>query len=153
MATAVVNPQSKIFARVITSTANKIGGSELVFKRISAAKALRESIFTDPYYRLIKSEADQMPGTIIDRFGDFFVVQPNSVWAENNLDNITDALVELFNPEGIIKNANSRARTLEGLDECSLLIHGSVPATPLQVPINGAIYMADLNHGQKTGLF
>jgi 23S rRNA (cytosine1962-C5)-methyltransferase len=149
----VVNPKSKIFARVITKTANKIAGSELVFKRISAAKALRESIFTDPYYRLINSEADQMPGTIIDRFGDFFVIQPNSVWAENNLDNITDALVELFNPEGIIKNANSRARTLEGLDDCSLLIHGSVPTTPLQVPMNGAIYMADLNYGQKTGLF
>jgi 23S rRNA (cytosine1962-C5)-methyltransferase len=153
LATAVVNPKSKIFARVITKTANKIGGSELVFKRISAAKALREGIFTDPYYRLINSEADQMPGTIIDRFGDFFVIQPNSVWAENNLDNITDALVELFNPEGIIKNANSRARTLEGLDDCSLLIHGSVPTTPLQVPMNGAIYMADLNYGQKTGLF
>ena len=122
LATAVVNPKSKIFARVITKTANKIGGSELVFKRISAAKALREGIFTDPYYRLINSEADQMPGTIIDRFGDFFVIQPNSVWAENNLDNITDALVELFNPEGVIKNANSRARTLEGLDDCSLLI-------------------------------
>ena len=57
---------------MITKTANKIGGSELVFKRISAAKALREGIFTDPYYRLINSEADQMPGTIIDRFGDFF---------------------------------------------------------------------------------
>ena len=153
LATAVVNPKSKIFARVITKTDNKILGSELVFKRISAAKALRESIFTDPYYRLINSEADQMPGTIIDRFGNFFVIQPNSVWAENNLDNITDALVELFNPEGVIKNANSRARTLECLDDCSLLIHGSVPTTPLQVPMNGAIYMADLNYGQKTGLF
>ena len=86
LATAVVNPKSKVFARVITKTANKIGGSELVFKRISAAKALREGIFTDPYYRLINSEADQVPGTIIDRFGDFFVIQPNSVWAENNLD-------------------------------------------------------------------
>ena len=153
LATVVVNPKSKIFARVITQTANKIGSSELVFDRISAAKALRESIFTDPYYRLINSEADQMPGTIIDRFGDFFVIQPNSVWSENNLENIADVLIKLFNPEGIIKNANSRARTLEGLDDFSLLIHGSVPTIPLQVPMNGAIYMADLNCGQKTGLF
>ena len=153
LATVVVNPKSKIFARVITQSVNKIGSSELVFDRISAAKALRESIFTDPYYRLINSEADQMPGTIIDRFGDFFVIQPNSVWSENNLENIADVLIKLFNPEGIIKNANSRARTLEGLDDSSLLIHGSVPTIPLQVPMNGAIYMADLNYGQKTGLF
>ena len=153
LATVVVNPKSKIFARVITKTANKIIGSELIFKRVSAAKALRESIFKDPYYRLVNSEADQMPGTIIDRFGGFFVIQPNSVWSENNLEAIIDTLVELFNPEGIIKNANSRGRTLEGLDDFSLLIHGSAPTTPLKVPMNGAIYMADLNHGQKTGLF
>ncbi len=153
LVTAVVNPNSKIFARVLTNTAEQIVETELILKRISIAKALRESIFADPYYRLINSEADQMPGTIIDRFGDFFVIQPNSVWSENNLKNISDALVELFNPEGIIKNANSRARTLEGLDDCSLLVHGSAPNTPFKVPMNGAIYMADLNFGQKTGLF
>ena len=78
---------------MITKTANKIICSELIFKRVSAAKALRESIFKDPYYRLVNSEADQMPGTIIDRFGGFFVIQPNSVWSENNLETIIDTLV------------------------------------------------------------
>jgi 23S rRNA (cytosine1962-C5)-methyltransferase len=101
----------------------------------------------------VNSEADQMPGTVIDRFGSFFVVQPNSVWSENNLEDITKALVQLFKPEGIFKNSNSRARALEGLDDRSLLVHGSLPSAPLEVPMNGAIYMADLNHGQKTGLF
>ena len=153
LATAVVNSKSKIFARVISKNNKNIVGSELVLKRISAAKLLRESFFKDPYYRLINSEADRMPGTIIDRFGDFFVIQPNSVWSENNLENITEALKQLFNPKGIIKNSNSRARMLEGLDDCSLLLHGFIPKTPIKVPMNGAVYMADLNHGQKTGLF
>ena len=71
LATAVVNSKSKIFARVISKNNKNIVGSELVLKRISAAKLLRESFFKDPYYRLINSEADRMPGTIIDRFGDF----------------------------------------------------------------------------------
>ena len=153
LATAVVNPNSKIFARVLTNTAKRVKESELVLKRINKAKSLRDSIFKEPYYRLVNSEADQMPGTIIDRFGSFFVIQLNSVWSENNLENITKVLVQLFNPDGIFKNSNSRARALEGLDDRSLIVHGSLPSVPLEVPMNGAIYMADLNQGQKTGLF
>ena len=153
LATAVVNPNSKIFARVLTNTAKQVKESELVLKRINKAKSLRDSIFKEPYYRLVNSEADQMPGTIIDRFGSFFVIQLNSVWSENNLENITSVLVQLFNPDGIFKNSNSRARALEGLDDRSLIVHGSLPSVPLEVPMNGAIYMADLNQGQKTGLF
>lgn len=153
LATAVVNPNSKIFARVLTNTAKRVKESELVLKRINKAKSLRDSIFKEPYYRLVNSEADQMPGTIIDRFGSFFVIQLNSVWSENNLENITSVLVQLFNPDGIFKNSNSRARALEGLDDRSLIVHGSLPSVPLEVPMNGAIYMADLNQGQKTGLF
>ena len=153
LATAVVNPNSKIFARVLTNTPKRVEESELVLKRINKAKSLRDSIFKEPYYRLVNSEADQMPGTIIDRFGSFFVIQLNSVWSENNLENITKVLVQLFNPDGIFKNSNSRARALEGLDDRSLIVHGSLPSAPLEVPMNGAIYMADLNQGQKTGLF
>jgi 23S rRNA (cytosine1962-C5)-methyltransferase len=153
LATAVVNPNSKIFARVLTNTPKRVEESELVLKRINKAKSLRDSIFKEPYYRLVNSEADQMPGTIIDRFGSFFVIQLNSVWSENNLENITKVLVQIFNPDGIFKNSNSRARALEGLDDRSLIVHGSLPSAPLKVPMNGAIYMADLNQGQKTGLF
>ena len=153
LATAVVNPNSRIFARVLTNTPKRVEESELVLKRINKAKSLRDSIFKEPYYRLVNSEADQMPGTIIDRFGSFFVIQLNSVWSENNLENITKVLVQLFNPDGIFKNSNSRARALEGLDDRSLIVHGSLPSAPLEVPMNGAIYMADLNQGQKTGLF
>lgn len=153
LATAVVNPNSKIFARVLTNTPKRVEESELVLKRINKAKSLRDSIFKEPYYRLVNSEADQMPGTIIDRFGSFFVIQLNSVWSENNLENITKVLVQLFNPDGIFKNSNSRARALEGLDDRSLIVHGSLPSAPLEVLMNGAIYMADLNQGQKTGLF
>lgn len=153
LATAVVNPNSKIFARVLTNTPKRVEESELVLKRINKAKSLRDSIFKEPYYRLVNSEADQMPGTIIDRFGSFFVIQLNSVWSENNLENITKVLVQLFNPDGIFKNSNSRARALEGLDDRSLIVHGSLPSVPLEVSMNGAIYMADLNQGQKTGLF
>ena len=149
LATAVVNPNSKIFARVLTNTPKRVEESELVLKRINKAKSLRDSIFKEPYYRLVNSEADQMPGTIIDRF----VIQLNSVWSENNLENITKVLVQLFNPDGIFKNSNSRARALEGLDDRSLIVHGSLPSVPLEVSMNGAIYMADLNQGQKTGLF
>ena len=96
LATAVVNPKSKIFARVITKTANKIGGSELVFKRISAAKALREGIFTEPYYRLINSAADQMPDsywiqTILKGKGSMPAVRITEEQAQIVIDYIRDS--------------------------------------------------------------
>jgi 23S rRNA (cytosine1962-C5)-methyltransferase len=53
----------------------------------------------------------------------------------------------------VLKNAGGRTRTLEGLDDVSTVLAGDAPDAALPVPMNGAIYMADLTGGQKTGLF
>ena len=113
---------------------------------------LRKTLYDAPFYRLIHAEADGLPGVIIDRFGDAFVVQPNAAWADRMMPEITSALEQLFSPNIILKNASGRARSLEGLNDENIFIKGSSDA-PLEVKMNDAIYMADISGGQKTGLF
>merc|ERR1712137_259556 len=70
-----------------------------------------------------------------------------------HIDALTAALVEQTGVRHVLKNASGRTRSLEGLDDVSGVLHGEAPSAPVQVPMNGAIYMADLTGGQKTGLF
>ena len=56
------------------------------------ALALRERLYDKPFYRLIHAEADGLPGTIIDRFGDAAVIQPNAAWADRMIGELADAL-------------------------------------------------------------
>jgi 23S rRNA (cytosine1962-C5)-methyltransferase len=89
---------------------------------------------------------------IIDRFGDAAVIQPNAAWSEVMIDDLAAALCEVTGVTTVLKNASGRARTLEGLGEETVLLRGSLEA-PIEVPMNGATYLADLLGGQKTGLF
>ena len=153
LALVAVNPASRIMARVLDrDPAAKI--DQAWFEaRIARALALRQKLFDNPFYRLVHAEADGLPGVIIDRFGDTVVIQPNAAWAERHLTELTAALIGVTGVAHVLKNASGRARGLEGLDEGRALLHGHAPDGPLQVPMNGAIYLADLLEGQKTGLF
>ena len=152
IAAVAVNPNSKIFARVLDmNTTVKIDHTWIASK-LARAQETRSALFDAPFYRLVHAEADGMPGVIIDRFGDVAVIQPNAAWAEQRLDELADALTDVTGVTTIVKNASGRARSLEGLDDISAVIRGTV-SKPVPVPMNGATYMADLLGGQKTGLF
>jgi len=146
------NGESKITGRIMDLDVNAIIDTNWIVKKLESAFALRKTLYDAPFYRLIHAEADGLPGVIIDRFGDAFVVQPNAAWADRMMPEITSALEQLFSPKIILKNASGRARSLEGLNDENIFIKGSSDA-PLEVKMNDAIYMADISGGQKTGLF
>lgn len=154
MALVAVNPNSRIMARVLDrDMAATIDGAWLKNK-IIAALDLRARLYETPFYRLIHAEADGLPGVVIDRFGAVAVIQPNAAWAERLLPELTEALLtHVPGLTTVIKNAGGRTRVLEGLDDVNAVLAGEMPEAPLPVPMNGAIYMADLAQGQKTGLF
>lgn len=147
-----VNPESKIIARVMDPDPQVRIGPDWIAARLQRALALRERLFDAPFYRLVHAEADGLPGTIIDRFGDAAVIQPNAAWAERMVEEIAAALREVAGVSTVVLNGQGRARGLEGLPERMELLSGEVPG-PVEVPMNGAIYLADLTQGQKTGLF
>ncbi len=152
LATVTVNTASKIIARVL----DRDPGAEItqawLTARLAHAQALRERLFDAPFYRLVHAEADGLPGVIIDRFGDTAVIQPNAAWAEAHIEALAAALAEVTGVTTIVKNGSGRARGLEGLAEEMVVLKGAV-AGPIEVPMNGALYMADVMGGQKTGLF
>ncbi|NOR30556.1 MAG: methyltransferase domain-containing protein [Sulfitobacter sp.] len=153
MGIVAVNPLSKIFCRMLDQNSEAVIDQRWFATHIARALQLREQLYDAPFYRLIHAEADGLPGVIIDRFGDTAVVQPNAAWADVHIDALVAALVAVTGIKNVLKNASGRTRTLEGLDDVSSVLHGQAPDGPLPVPMNGAIYMADLTGGQKTGIF
>lgn len=147
-----VNNRSRIIARMLDRDPEATIDTAWFAARIKTALDMRSKIYAQPFYRLIHAEADGLPGVVIDRFGDAAVVQPNAAWAEIHLEALVEALVQVTGVSVVVKNGSGRSRGLEGLPEETLLVRGTLDA-PVQVPMNGAVYMADLIGGQKTGLF
>jgi len=148
-----VNVKSKIIARMLDRDPEAVIDQAWFAARIDRALAHRARLYPQPFYRLVHAEADGLPGVVIDRFGEVAVVQPNAAWAEMLLEPLVAALVAVTGVTTVIKNGSGRARGLEGLDEEIVVIRGTAPEGPVKVPMNGAVYMADLIGGQKTGLF
>jgi len=152
LALVTVNTKSKIIARVLDRDPGAVIDQAWFAARLSRAMQMRARLFDAPYYRLIHAEADGLPGVVIDRFGDTAVVQPNAAWAEDHIDALVAALVEVAGVKTVVKNGTGRSRSLEGLTEETVVMCGAV-AGPIDVPMNGAVYKADVLGGQKTGIF
>ncbi len=152
VAQVAFHPGSKIACRVLERDRSASIDAAWLAAKLRFALAHRERMFETPFYRLVHAEADGLPGLIIDRFGDVLVVQPNAAWIDALMDELADAIVQVFGDITIIKNASGRARGLEGLSDESAVLRGSVDGA-IAVSMNGATYMADVLGGQKTGLF
>ena len=153
LALIAFNAQSRLIGRVLDHDLSAAIDTDWFKNRLSIALELRDRVFDRPYYRWIHAEADGLPGLVIDRFNDAVVVQPNAAWVDGMLPELVSAIQSVA-PEikTIVKNASGRARRLEGLDDETEILTGSIDG-PIPVPMNNATYMADLTGGQKTGLF
>ncbi len=147
-----VNPKSKIIARMLDRDPEAQIDADWFAARLRRALSLRARLYGEPFYRLVHAEADGLPGVVIDRFGDVAVIQPNAAWAEAHLAALTAALKAVTGVDTVVKNGTGRSRGLEGLTEETVVLDGLIGG-PLAVPMNGAVYMADVLGGQKTGLF
>lgn len=153
LALVAVNPNSRIMGRVLDRNPEAVIDLAWFREKIARALALRARLYPHPFYRLVHAEADGLPGVVIDRFGDIAVIQPNAAWADRLIDLLAEAVRLETGVSTVMKNASGRARGLEGLDDVSAILSGNAPTDPVQVPMNGATYLADLVGGQKTGLF
>jgi len=153
LAIGTASVEAKIGFRVLDRDPGATLDGDWLRARLSAALALRARLFDAPFYRLVHAEGDALPGLIVDRFGDVLVLQPNAIWLEDRLDEITAILTDLTGATTVIKNGQSRVRAQEGLPEESATLTGTAPDAALPVQMAGATYLADVTGGQKTGLF
>ena len=102
--------------------------------------------------RLVWSESDDLPGVVVDRFGDTLVVQVQTLAMEQRSGLIGDALAELLKPAEIIFRNDAPIRRLEGLP---LEVHTRSGRAwePRWMRIGGFEYWLDLQGGQKTGFY
>lgn len=149
---ATFNPHSLICARLISRDWQTTVDTALFKARLSAAADLRHRLFGTPHYRLAHSEADSLPGLIVDRYGDIFSIQANTAGMDRLIPLVVEALTELFAPAAIVLRNDSSARTLEHLPREQSVALGIVEG-PVALTENGVTYLADVTTGQKTGWF
>ena len=146
-----INHLSKILVRIFIRD-DRTDEREIFMERLKRANAYRETLGYDNCYRLCFAEADDLPALIVDRYGDYLVVQCLSLGSDQRREMITDCLVDLFHPKGIYERSDVTVRRKEGLEERKALLYGEVPdACPIVE--NGIKMLVDVKNGQKTGYF
>jgi 23S rRNA (cytosine1962-C5)-methyltransferase len=152
LAHALYSDRSEIALRVLTRGAEP-AGLDTLRARLAQAIEFRRSLRIDATaYRLVHGEADLLPSLVIDRYGDYLVLQALSQGIDRMVPDITRALVELLEPAGILARNDPRVRLLEGLEQKVEVLYGQVPET-IDVQEGRIRYSVDLYRGQKTGLF
>jgi 23S rRNA (cytosine1962-C5)-methyltransferase len=149
---AFYSDKSQIAVRLLTR--EDIPADRAFFaQRIVQADGLRKVVVENTEaWRLIYSEADHFPSLIVDRYGDYLVVQTLSQGTDRLKPVIVDILNELFAPKGILERNDPRVRLLEGLDQRVCVLSGDVPNEVIARE-NGIAFACDLAKAQKTGSF
>ncbi len=127
----------------------------LLRRRIADAIAYREAIIHDTNaYRLIFSEADFLPGLIVDRYNEILSMQilTQAMDAEIVREALISELTDRLQPASIIERVDPRVRQLEDLPpRTSGLVSGEKASTIFT--LNGLQFHFDALEGQKTGAF
>jgi 23S rRNA (cytosine1962-C5)-methyltransferase len=152
LGTAHYSESSQITLRLLSERVETIDRG-FYLGRIATAEAHRKRVVADSQaYRLVHGEGDQLPGLVIDRYGDYFTLQTLDQGMDRAKADIVSCLEELFAPKGIAERNDVAVRKREALPLQSGVVAGEVPEL-VAVQMNGLKLHADLLRGQKTGIF
>ncbi len=154
LGTALYSSSSQIAIRMLSHD-SVLDFPALLRQRIANAIAYRKSIVRDTdAYRLIFSEADFLPGLIVDRYNDILSLQilTQAMDADLVRETVIPELTEQTHPAAIVERVDPRARELETLPpRPSSLLQGTKSSTTFKM--NGIQFQFDALEGQKTGAF
>ena len=150
---AIYNSKSQIVARRFSRQRQDLD-LDFFQRRIAQASDYRDRRNVDSKLRrAVWSESDGLPGVIIDRYGDNFVLQTLTLAMELRKDLIVKAIVDLFGNATIIERNDSPLRKAEGLELSTGVLEGLAPSGPIEIEIDGLKFDVDLLHAQKTGFY
>ncbi|MCX6633020.1 MAG: class I SAM-dependent rRNA methyltransferase [Candidatus Solibacter sp.] len=152
LGTAHYSSSSQISLRMLSRQVEEIG-RDFFLRRLRAAEEHRRSVVrhTDAY-RVVHGEADLLPALVVDRYGDYLVVQTLDQGMDAAKSMIASCLEEIFHPKGIVARNDVAVRAKEELPLETSILAGEVPGS-VTVQMNALTLRADLVHGQKTGIF
>ncbi len=143
------NNESQLAVRIISREPIE-SFHELLEQRIVHANEFRKKIISHNSYRVIHGESDFLPGLIIDKYNDHFVIESLTAWVDEHIEEINKILVENFSPQSVIERSESVWRERDGLPKRKRIIFGESTTT---VEFYGVKFRVDLLEGQKTGFF
>ena len=156
---AIYNSKSQITARRFSRQRQDLD-LDFFKRRIAQAAEYRARRHVDSKLcRVVWSESDGLPGVIIDRYGDHFVLQTLTLAMDMRKDLIANAIVDLFGLVTIVERNDAPVRKAEGMEAHTGVLEGPAPSGPIGIEISGTRQSAslqfaiDLLHGQKTGFY
>jgi len=164
LATGSLNRRSQIVVRLLTWDAEEPVDRGFWRRRLDRAIAGRAGLVADPSttaFRLVYAEADGMPGLVVDRYGDWLVMQCLTLGMARHRDEIVALLAEpglfqghgLPRPMGIYGRDDVDVRRKEGLALESGLLWGAEPPDLVEIMEHGRRFLVDLKGGHKTGFY
>jgi 23S rRNA (cytosine1962-C5)-methyltransferase len=164
LATGYLNHRSQIVVRLLTWDAGEPVDRSFWRRRLERAIAGRVRLAADPAtsaYRLVHAEADGLPGLVVDRYGDWLVIQCLTLGMARRRDEIVDLLAELLSspdpgerpPAGIYARDDAEVRRKEGLDLETGPLLGQEPPERMEVVEHGRRFLVDVKRGHKTGFY
>lgn len=150
--TGYFNEKSEITVRLLSP--EKLSPDLGFFKtRLAKAAALRQRFVKDTNaFRLVSSEADGLPGLIVDQYGEILVVQFLTLGMERLREKVLEALRETVPAKGIYERSDSSSRRIEGLGEKVGWIERSC-GDEIEIFERGVRYKLRFGEGHKTGFY
>jgi 23S rRNA (cytosine1962-C5)-methyltransferase len=147
-----INDQSQITIRLLTRNIDEEIDKDFFNKKLKNAWEYRQKVIDTSSCRFVFGEADFLPGLIIDKFEDYYVIQSLALGIDKYKSMIVDILVEDYGAKGVYERSDAKVREKEGLE----LTKGFLTEpfdTMVQIVENGVKYYVDIADGQKTGFF
>ena len=152
LGTAHYSSTSQICLRMLSERLVAVDRA-FIAERLGEAAAWRERVVSDSNaYRLVHGEGDRLPGLVIDRYSDSFVIQTLSQGMDRLKQEIAAVLTERFGATGVIARNDAAVRKRESLPLETAVLAGEIPEVAA-IQMNGFRLEADLARGQKTGVF
>lgn len=152
LARGYVTEGTSAFVRILTTKDEKID-RKFIFERIKNAYEKRKHLLDETNsVRAFYSEADFIPGLIIDKFDKYVSIQFRNSGVEVFKQDIIEAVKKYLKPKGIYERSDVENRIIEGVETKTGIIFGEIPERTIMVD-NGVKYNIDIVDGQKTGFF
>jgi 23S rRNA (cytosine1962-C5)-methyltransferase len=153
LGTAYYNPRSLIAARFLSRQRESIDSVDFFRRRITAALEYRRRLYpAEEALRIVYGESDELPGLVVDRYGDVLSVQFLTLGMERRREPVLQALLEIFRPAAVVARNDAAVRELEGLPRRVELLYGEAPESLIMTE-HGLRFRVDVTEGQKTGHF
>lgn len=154
LGTGYYNPKSQIAIRILSFKDRKLD-RDFFFETLSRSFARRATLLTtsNSACRLVASEADELPGLIVDQYGQVVVLQFLTAGMEYYRQIILDLVVQILKPVTVWDRSDEAVREKEGLSQTSGLLYGKNLDSEIEIFENGYKLLVNVKTGHKTGFY